>query len=233
MNSDIKILVAEDDRAVSNLINTALKAAGYRVITVYNGSEAVTAAASQSPDIILLDLGLPDIDGIEVIERVRGWTETPIIVISARTDDSDKIEALDRGADDYLTKPFSVDELMARIRSTLRRLAHLRSAASSDSVYENGPLRIDYSSGCATLAGEEMHLTSLEYRLLSLLARNTGKVLTHRYIIENVWGSTWESDLGTLRVFMASLRKKLGETDGSPRFIATHIGVGYRMMRID
>ncbi|MBO7701064.1 MAG: response regulator transcription factor [Eubacteriaceae bacterium] len=233
MSSDIKILVAEDDRAVSNLISTSLKAAGYRIITVYNGNEAVTGTASHSPDIILLDLGLPDIDGIEVIKKIRGWTETPIIVISARTDDPDKIEALDAGADDYLTKPFSVDELMARIRATLRRLVHLRNAAASDSVYENGPLRIDYSSGCVYLSGEEVHLTALEYKLLSLLARNTGKVLTHRYIIQNVWGSAWESDLGTLRVFMASLRKKLGENDGAPRFIATHIGIGYRMMRID
>jgi len=229
--NELKILVAEDDRPVSNLIMTALKAAGHRVITSWDGQETIAAAATHAPDIILLDLGLPDMDGTEVIDRIRTWTDTPIIVISARTEDADKIEALDRGADDYLTKPFSVDELLARIRVTQRRLSNQKSPASA--VYENGPLMIDYAAGCVFVSGEEIKLTAMEYRLLCVLSANTGKVLTHRYIIENVWGSGWETELGTLRVFMASLRKKLGDSEGASEMIQTHIGIGYRMLRID
>ena len=231
--SKIQILVVEDDAPVRNLITTTLKAHDYRYTTAVNGESAVMEAASYNPDIILLDLGLPDIDGVEVITRIRGWSNVPIIVISARSEDNDKIDALDAGADDYLTKPFSVDELLARLRVTQRRLALMQGGTVQQATYENGQLKIDYASGCAYLAGEEMHLTPIEYKLLCLLARNTGQVLTHKFILQNVWGSSWETDVGSLRVFMATLRKKLEKEPGSPRYIQTHIGIGYRMLKIE
>ena len=228
----IQILVVEDDAPVRNLITTTLKAHDYRFATAVNGSSAVMEAASRNPDIILLDLGLPDMDGVEVIERRRGWSNVPIIVISARSEDSDKIDALDAGADDYLTKPFSVEELLARLRVTRRRLA-LMAGSSREAVFINGRLRIDFASGCAWLGEEEMHLTPMEYKLLCLLAQNVGKVLTHKFITQSVWGSSWEKDVGSLRVFMATLRKKLEKAPGSPQYIQTHIGVGYRMVRVE
>ncbi|MCI8607078.1 MAG: response regulator transcription factor [Hungatella sp.] len=228
----IQILVVEDDAPVRNLITTTLKAHDYRFATAVNGSGAVMEAASRNPDIILLDLGLPDMDGVEVIEKIRNWSNVPIIVISARSEDSDKIDALDAGADDYLTKPFSVEELLARLRVTTRRLA-LMAAGSRDAVFVNGQLRIDYASGCAYLGEEEMHLTPMEYRLLCLLAQNVGKVLTHKFITQSVWGSSWEKDVGSLRVFMATLRRKLERAPGAPQYIQTHIGIGYRMVRVE
>ena len=231
--NNYQILVVEDDMPVRNLITTTLKAHGYRFLTAAGGEEAVMETASHNPDIILLDLGLPDIDGVEVIERIRSWSDVPIIVISARSEDTDKIDALDAGADDYLTKPFSVDELLARLRVTQRRLVQMQSGDSRLSVYENGALKIDYASGCVYLDGEEMRLTPIEYKLLCLLARNTGKVLTHKYILQNVWGNSWENDVGTLRVFMTALRKKLEEVPGSPKYIQTHIGIGYRMVKTE
>lgn len=227
------ILVVEDDTPVRNLITTTLKAHDYRFLTAENGEGAVMETASHNPDIILLDLGLPDIDGVDVIRRIRGWSDVPIIVISARSEDTDKIDALDAGADDYLTKPFSVDELLARLRVTQRRLALLQTSAPQEAVYENGRLHIDYATGCARLCGEELHLTTMEYKLLCLLARNTGKVLTHKYIIQKVWGSSWGNDVGTLRVLMATLRKKLEAAPDSPQYIQTHIGIGYRMLKIE
>ena len=232
MNNN-QILVVEDDAPVRNLITTTLKTHDYRFISAANGEEAVMEAASYNPDIILLDLGLPDMDGVEVIKRIRSWSEVPILVISARSEDTDKIDALDAGADDYLTKPFSVEELLARLRVTQRRLARLSLPASSESTYENGRLRINYVTGCAYLGKEELHLTAMEYKLLCLLAKNTGKVLTHKFILQNVWGSSWENDIGTLRVFMATLRKKLEAGEDAPQYIQTHIGIGYRMLRIE
>ena len=231
--SKYQILVVEDDAPVRNLITTTLKARDYRFITTGTGEGAVMEAASHNPDIVLLDLGLPDLDGVEVIRRIRSWSNMPIIVISARSEDSDKIDALDAGADDYLTKPFSVDELLARLRVTQRRLGLMQNAGAEQAVYQNGLLRIDYSAGCAYLGEEELKLTPMEYKLLCLLARNTGKVLTHRFILQNVWGSSWENDIGSLRVFMATLRRKLESGLGEPQYIQTHIGVGYRMQKID
>lgn len=228
------ILVVEDDIPVRNLITTTLKANGYRYITAGNGTNAISEAAAHNPDIILLDLGLPDMDGVEVIQRIRSWSNVPIIIISARSEDSDKIDALDAGGDDYLTKPFSVDELLARLRVTQRRLGLMQNISTAEqAIYQNGPLRIDYALGCVYLKEEELHLTAIEYKLLCLLARNTGKVLTHRYILTNVWGSSWENDIGSLRVFMATLRKKLDSGSQQSQFIQTHIGVGYRMQKID
>ena len=231
----ITILVVEDDAPVRNLITTTLKAHEYKYMTAPDGASAIMQASTNNPDIILLDLGLPDMDGIEVIKKVRTWSNLPIIVISARSEDSDKIEALDNGADDYLTKPFSVEELLARLRVTTRRLAVLQQdlANSNNPVFTNGQLRIDFAAGCAYLGDEEMHLTPIEYKLLCLMARNLGKVLTHTYITQKVWGNSWENDVASLRVFMATLRKKLESAPDSPQYIQTHIGVGYRMMKIE
>lgn len=228
------ILTVEDDRPVRNLIVTTLKTHDYKYLTAENGNEAVMEAASHNPDIILLDLGLPDMDGIEVIKRIRTWSNMPIIVISARSEESDKIEALDAGADDYLTKPFSVEELLARLRVTERRLKLMRSGPEAGaSVFINGDLKIDYAAGCAYLKGEELHLTPIEYKLLCILSHNVGKVLTHTYITQQIWGSSWEKDIASLRVFMATLRKKLETDPGSAQYIQTHIGIGYRMLRGD
>ena len=233
MNNHL-VLVTEDDTPVRNLIVTTLKTHEYRYLTAKNGAEAILAASSHNPDVVFLDLGLPDMDGIEVIRQIRSWSNVPIIVISARSDDADKIEALDAGADDYLTKPFSVEELLARLRVTIRRLALMNSDGGGDrSVYENGKLTIDFSAGVAFLGGEELKLTSMEYRLLCLLARNTGKVLTHTYITQNIWGRTWENDVASLRVFMTTLRKKIEPGPDAPKYIQTHVGIGYRMLKVD
>ena len=227
------ILVVEDDRPVLNLMTTTLKAHDYRHLTAMNGETAILEASSHNPDIILLDLGLPDMDGIEVIKRIRTWSNIPIIIISARSEDTDKVEALDAGADDYLTKPFSVEELLARLRVTERRLAANQTEQGSASVFVNGKLKVDYSAGCAYLEGEEMHLTPIEYKLLCLLSKNVGKVLTHTYLTQNIWGHSWENDVASLRVFMATLRKKLEKNSDSVQYIQTHVGVGYRMMKVE
>lgn len=228
------VLVVEDDRPVRNLIVTTLKSHDYRYLTAENGKNAIMEASSHNPDIVLLDLGLPDIDGTEVITNIRGWSNMPIIVISARSEDSDKITALDAGADDYLTKPFSVEELLARLRVTQRRLLLLKSSNDvGKPVFQNGELKIDYAASCVYLKGEEMHLTPIEYKLLCLLSHNVGKVLTHTYITMQIWGSSRENDIASLRVFMATLRKKLEPEKTSPQYIQTHIGIGYRMLRVD
>ncbi len=226
------ILIVEDDVPIRNLIATTLKANDYRFITALTGESAVAETATHNPDIVLLDLGLPDLDGIEVIKQIRSWSNTPIIVISARTEDTDKIEALDAGADDYLTKPFSVNELLARLRVTQRRLSLMQNTAQQ-AIYENHQLKIDYANGCAYLQEKELSLTPIEYKLLCVLAQNTGKVLTHKFILQHVWGNSWESNMGSLRVFMASLRKKLVKEPNAPQYIQTHVGIGYRMMKID
>ena len=226
------ILVVEDDIPVRNLITITLKTHGYRYLTAGTGDGAVVEASSHNPDVVLLDLGLPDIDGVEVIRRIRSWSKTPIIVISARSEDTDKIDALDAGADDYLTKPFSVEELLARLRVTFRRLRDTGAESSADSVFVNGGLKIDYVTGCVYVEGSEVHLTPIEYRLLCLLARNAGKVLTHTYITNEIWGNAWDNTVASLRVFMATLRKKIEENPSEPKYIQTHVGVGYRMLRV-
>ena len=227
------ILVVEDDAPVRNLITTTLKAHDYKYITAKNGASAILEASSHNPDIVLLDLGLPDMDGVEIIKKIRTWSNMPIIVISARSEDTDKIEALDAGADDYLTKPFSVEELLARLRVTQRRLASAKGESSGISVFQNWKLRVDYAAGCAYMNDEELHLTPIEYKLLSLLSHNVGKVLTHTFITRKIWGSSWDNDIASLRVFMATLRKKLESAPDSPQFIQTHIGVGYRMVKVE
>ncbi|HIY52282.1 MULTISPECIES: response regulator transcription factor [Atopobiaceae] len=222
------ILVVEDDPAIASLVSTALETRGWGHAVAQTGAAAIACAAERSPSVILLDLGLPDMDGIEVVRRVRTWSETPIIVVSARGEDADKIGALDAGADDYLVKPFSVGELLARVRVALRRVAQEPAGAAEGAAFENGALSIDYASGIVRLSGEEVHLTPIEHRLLALLARNEGKVLTHQYLLEHAWGEGQVGDLASLRVIMASLRKKVGAG-----LIQTHVGVGYRMVQAE
>ena len=226
-----KILVVEDDPAISNLIRTTLETQDYQFHTAQNGSGALMEAVSYNPDVMILDLGLPDMDGVDIIKKVRGWSSLPIIVVSARTEDRDKVEALDAGADHYLTKPFSIEEFLARLRAALRRSHTEAKAGKESSLYTNGDLTIDFAAGCAYVKGEEIHLTPIEYKLLCLLAQNTGKVLTHNHILKEVWGGAQASDIPSLRVFMATLRKKIEQHPDSPRYIQTHVGVGYRMLR--
>ena len=227
------ILVVEDDVPVRNLMTTTLKAHDYKYLTAANGETAILEASSHNPDIILLDLGLPDMDGVEVIKKVRSWSNVPIIIISARSEDTDKIEALDAGADDYLTKPFSIEELLARLRVTERRLAMMQSGNDGTAIFINGKLKIEYSAGCVFLGEKEIHLTPIEYKLICLLSHNVGKVLTHTFITQKIWGHSWENDVSSLRVFMATLRKKLEQEDKGVQYIQTHVGVGYRMLRVE
>ena len=227
-----QILVVEDDNAVAKLMAATMESQDYQYRIASTGASAIMEALSYKPEVMILDLGLPDTDGIEVIKKIRAWSNMPIIVVSARSEDTDKVAALDAGADDYLTKPFSVDELLARLRVALRRVRHDRQRLSEESsVYENGGLRIDYAAGCVYLDGSEIHLTPIEFKLLVLLANNTGKVLTHNYILREVWGTPAASDMRSLRVYMATLRKKLEKNTSEPKYIQTHIGVGYRMLR--
>ena len=227
-----QILVVEDDNAVAKLMAATMESQDYQYRIASTGASAIMEALSYKPEVMILDLGLPDTDGIEVIKKIRAWSNMPIIVVSARSEDTDKVAALDAGADDYLTKPFSVYELLARLRVALRRVRHDRQRLSEESsVYENGGLRIDYAAGCVYLDGSEIHLTPIEYKLLVLLAKNTGKVFTHNYILREVWGNPTASDMRSLRVYMATLRKKLEKNPSEPKYIQTHIGVGYRMLR--
>lgn len=228
-----QILVVEDDAPIRNLMATTLKTHDYKYLLAQNGEEAIIQASTHDPDVVFLDLGLPDMDGVEIIKKIREWSNMPIIVISARSEDEDKIEALDVGADDYLTKPFSVEELLARLRVMQRRIALLQldNNVNKSSIYTNGKLKIDYVAGCAYKNDEELKLTPIEYKLLCILAKNTGKVLTHKYITQKIWGSAWDSNVASLRVFMATLRKKLGNDSNS--YIQTHVGIGYRMLKVE
>lgn len=229
------ILIVEDDKSIRNLITVTLEAEGYPFYAAENAREAILASTSKQPDIVLLDLGLPDMDGVEVIKKIRSWSEMPIIIVSARSDDRDKVEALDAGADDYITKPFSVEELLARVRAVTRRLKALRKAAKAPvepaerERYVDGELEIDFAAKLVRVKGEEIHLTNMEYKLLAVLARNSGKVLTYKYLLHQVWGSALESDMASLRVFMVSLRKKLAKSSGR-QYLQTHVGIGYRLI---
>ncbi|MDU7241572.1 response regulator transcription factor [Clostridium sp.] len=228
----VSILVVEDDKAIRNFISATLDIHSYNCFTAENGEQAMIMAISHKPDIIILDLGLPDIDGVDIIKKIRAWSNCPIIVVSARSEDKDKIEALDSGADDYLTKPFSVDELLARIRVAIRKMNYDNTKKEESTEFINGDLKIDYVSGCVFVGEEETHLTPIEYKLLCLLAKNVGKVLTHTYILKEIWGAAYESEVPSLRVFMATLRKKIEKNCEKNTYIQTHIGVGYRLVRI-
>ncbi|MFR1756775.1 response regulator transcription factor [Thomasclavelia spiroformis] len=233
MNKNIKILVVEDDGPIRNLISTALQTNQYKYDLSVNGEKALLSLSTHHYDIVLLDLGLPDKDGIEIIEQFRTFSMTPVIVISARSSDEDKIKALDAGADDYITKPFSVEELLARVRSTLRRSQYLENQKGKEElIFINGDLKINYPSRTVFFQNEEIHLMPIEYNLLCLLAKNVGKVLTHQYILDKVWTNALESDLSSLRVYMTSLRKKI-EKKSEQKYIQTHIGVGYKMIKMN
>lgn len=225
MNSKINILLIEDDKSNNTFITTSLCGNGYRVITALTGKEGVSLAASLCPDVILLDLGLPDIDGCDVLRQLRSWSSISVIVISARTKEQDKVTALDLGADDYITKPFGTAELMARIRTSLR---HSRTAAP-DKVYKAAGLEIYFERRMIYVDGEEVHLTHVEYQLLSLLAENSGKVLTYKFIMNSIWGPYMDSNNQILRVNMANIRRKIEKNPAQPQYVFTEIGIGYRM----
>jgi two-component system KDP operon response regulator KdpE len=219
------VLVVEDEAPVRRFLRAALDAHGYRVVEVGGVREAEQLAPGHNPDVFLLDLGLPDGDGLELARRLREWSRAPIIVLSARGREEDKVNALDAGADDYLTKPFGVNELLARLRVALR---HAQAAPGQPAVVEVGPLRIDLSRREVRVAGAEVRLTPTEYRVLSLLARHAGMVLTHRQILREVWGPN-ASEAHYVRVQLAELRKKLEADPARPRLLVTEPGVGYRL----
>lgn len=222
------VLVVEDDKSVRNLLTTALEVHGFQSRAAETGMASLQEALSYKPDVILLDLGLPDMDGMDLLAKIRSWSRVPVLVVSARQEDKDKVDAFNAGADDYITKPFSVDELVARVRAVLRRTQYAaESPAESENVVQNGCLRIDFAAGCVYMNDQELHVTPLEYKLLCLFARNIGKVLTHQYLSKEIWGRNAEADSSHLRVFMAALRKKV---EGGQQIFQTHIGVGYRML---
>ena len=230
--NNTNILVVEDDFAIRSLITTALETEDYRYRTAKNGKQAIIEASTHYPALILLDLGLPDMDGIDVIRKICTWSTVPITVISARSEDKDKIDALDAGADDYLTKPFSTAELLARIRGTYRRIQYMQNSIQDGTpVFRNGSLKIDYSMQTVYVNEEEIHVTPIEYKVLCLLAKNMGRVLTHTHITREIWGSSLEGDIASLRVHVATVRKKIEAKDKNNRCIQTHIGIGYCMVK--
>ena len=223
------ILIVEDETPMRRFLRAALTAQDYRVIEAASGKEALGLATAHNPEVVLLDLGLPDADGLDLVRELRTWSSVPVIVISARGREDDKVAALDAGADDYLTKPFGVNELLARVRVALRHASRTDDDAPGV-VIEQGPLRIDQSRREVMVEGELVRLTPIEYRLLVLLARNAGKVLTHRQILKEVWGPSYAGQTHTLRVFMAQLRRKIEADPAQPRLLVTELGVGYRML---
>ena len=228
MTARAKILIVEDEEPISNFIEATLKANDYRVICAKNGQEALSMIPSHCPDLILLDLGLPDIDGIAILKQLRTWTATPVIVVSARDDESDKVEALDFGADDYIVKPFGTSELLARIRTAIRHSTsnHL---GTVETLFCAKGLVIDFQKRLVTIDGNEVHLTQIEYKIVSLLARSAGRVLTYDNIITELWGPYAVKDNQILRVNMANIRRKLEKNPAAPKYIFTEVGVGYRM----
>lgn len=227
MKQKLKAVIIEDEKNIGNFIETALINESYKPIIAVTGAEGLSIITSQCPDIILLDLGLPDMDGIEIIQKVRKFTHIPIIVISARIQEEEKVLALDSGADDYITKPFGTSELMARIRTALR---HSLRTGEGNSIYRYKGLIIDFDKRIVTLDGKDIHLTQIEYKLVSLLAKQAGKVLTYDYLMQQIWGPYSDNNNQILRVNMAHIRRKLEKTPAEPEYIFTEIGVGYRMM---
>ena len=229
MNKDPLILIVEDEEAISNFISAILTSNNYKLIKAVKGKEAVSMAASYCPDLILLDLGLPDMDGIDVIKSVREWTSIPLIVVSARGHEREKVEALDLGADDYITKPFGTSELLARIRTEIRH-----SQRNSNGLVPDvdkiivGDLEIYYDKRKVSVKGEEIHLTPIEYKILRLLSQYLGKVLTYESIMKEIWGP-YTNEIQALRVNMANIRRKLEVNPAEPQYIITELGVGYRM----
>ena len=230
-----KILIIEDEQIIRNFMQAILSAKGYDVLLARSGAMADTMIASHCPDLIILDLGLPDTDGMNILMKVREWSKVPVIVVSARSHESDKVAALDAGADDYLTKPFGTEELLARIRTAIR---HTRTPADSDmvansGVFRAGKLTIDYGKRRAFLDGRDVGLTQNEYKLVALLGLHAGKVLTYDYLIRELWGPSARSDNQILRVNMANIRRKIEQNPAQPAYIFTEVGVGYRMIEAD
>lgn len=228
MENKALVLIVEDDEAISGFISAVLQSNGYDLIKTAKGQEAVSMAASHCPDLILLDLGLPDMDGMEVLRTIRQWTGVPVVVVSARGHEREKVQALDQGADDYITKPFGTAELLARIRVALRR-SQRNPGHAEISEASVGELQIDYEKRLVTMGGREIHLTPIEYRIIQLLSKHMGKVLTHDFIIREVWGP-YANEIQALRVNMANIRRKLEENPAEPKYILTEVGVGYRMV---
>lgn len=234
MNSKFSVLVIEDEKNILDFIVKSLTAHNYKVIPASTGAQARSLIASLCPDIILLDLGLPDMDGCEIIKEVRAWSSNPIIVVSARIQEDIKVRALDLGADDYLTKPFGVPELLARIRTSLRHSNKLNNdSALYKKPYHANDLTIDFLKRKIILDGQELHLTPIEYKIVAYLAQNSGMVMTYSSIMNNVWGPYAESDNKILRVNMANIRRKLEKNPAEPVYIFTEVGVGYRMLEDD
>ena len=230
MSSKVHILIIEDEKSICNFIKAALQVQDYRISIAHTASEGLSVITSRCPDLVLLDLGLPDMDGSEIIRKVREWSSLPVIVISARTQEREKVQVLDLGADDYITKPFGSSELLARIRTALRHNNQLVTTnGGPSSCYKVGDLCIDFARRIVTLAGEEIHLTAVEYKLVSLLAKNAGRVVTHDAIMTQVWGPYVEEDNRILRVNMANIRRKIEKNPAEPQYIFTEIGIGYRM----
>ena len=230
-----KIMIVEDDAGIRHYLQSTLSNAGYDTVAVGDGRSALALAASHCPDCVLLDLGLPDMDGMEVLKSVRKWSNLPVVVVSARNHEHDKVEALDYGADDYLVKPFGTSELLARIRTAIR---HTRTTLSNTQIAQSGKfvtgdLTIDYDKHLVTLAGQPVHLTANEYRLVELLSRSAGKVLTYDFIMKELWGPQSKGSNQILRVNMANIRRKIEKNPASPEYIFTEIGVGYRMLEND
>jgi two-component system KDP operon response regulator KdpE len=227
-NTSPLILIVEDELPIRRFLRTSLGLEEYRLVEAETGQQAIRVAAQQPPDLIILDLGLPDVDGQDVLRQLREWLKAPIIILSARDQEKQKVTALDHGADDYLTKPFGTAELLARIRVALRHASKSGSDADS-SVFTTGDLKVDLSDRRVFVKGEEVHLTPLEYKLLTTLVKHAGKVLTHRFLLNEIWGPLHARETHYLRVFMASLRRKIEADPAEPRFLLTEQGVGYRL----
>ena len=230
-----KILVVEDEKSISHFISSTLSANGYDPVQAYSGKEARSMISSHCPDLVILDLGLPDIDGLEILRELRTWSSLPVVVVSARSHEKDKVEALDLGADDYLTKPFGTDELLARVRTAIRhtRTTSEHSEIARQGTYTVGDLVIDYNKHQVLLGGENVHLTVNEFRIVALLGKFSGKVLTYAYIMKELWGPRADSDNQILRVNMANIRRKIEKNPAEPKYIFTEAGVGYRMVEGD
>jgi two-component system KDP operon response regulator KdpE len=228
-NKKITVLIVEDEKNICDFMSSVLQSNHYKVLTAYSGREAITIATSHCPDVILLDLGLPDLDGLEILKRIRSWSNAPIIIISARTQEKEKVLALDAGADDYITKPFGTEEMLARIRTALRHNVKL-SANNSAKRYSVLDLVIDFEKRAVYLENKPVHFTQIEYRILCLLAQNAGKVLTYDHIITEIWGPYAGGDNQILRVNMANIRRKIEKNPADPQYIFTEVGVGYRMI---
>lgn len=224
------ILVVEDDNSISKFIKVSLEAQNYKCIYTNLGSSAISLVYSSNPDIIIIDLGLPDMDGIDVIKQIRENTKAKIIVVSARGRERDKVEALDMGADDYLTKPFSISELLARVRVGIRNMVPVNNILEEKTSFKLRDLEIDYEKRKVFVRGEDIHFTPIEYKIIVLMSKYSGRVLTHKFIIKEIWGSYLENETQSLRVFMASIRRKIEKDPAQPEYIITEMGVGYRLV---